>query len=389
MTNTNNPYNPLFLIDYHNNETFHSKLIKLFLDVNNCMDCDDFEKKNLTAFIQLLNKKLAKEDKIAEYDKEEDGFFFIHNEYSIIPEKKEKKEKKHNYFDIFISYGTTAIVIENKLDAKDGKGQLKRYRKWLNDKSNLPGIDIKNRHLIYLTKKGGGPKNDSKENIEKLTDSGLITLSWPDLVAKCLLKDFKSNIKKAEKQKKYFFKAMVNHLKLNFIDSNLPDPKNKKLDYDQSFLKKLEKKYLKKKYKDEGVKVKLDQIPRKTEPKKVPYLELRNDNWMIDGIQLYIIIYRWNSLGVFCGIKNEEGLSKKEIAERIEVLEKKYLLYIPQKKIDKSNEMLITGKNNSGVFEAHCIDLEVEKDKYVIEVDKRVKRIIMLIENEKDIRKKK
>ena len=57
MSDTNSPYNPLFLIDYHNKETFHSKLIKLFLDVNNSEGGDDFEYQNIKNFIDLLNSK--------------------------------------------------------------------------------------------------------------------------------------------------------------------------------------------------------------------------------------------------------------------------------------------------------------------------------------------
>jgi hypothetical protein len=142
--------------------------------------------------------------------------------------------------------------------------------------------------------------------------------------------------------------------------------------------------------------------PKKTKNKTEFNLRLNKEDWKIEGIQLYIIIYCHDSLGVFCGMASEgkdNAIEKELIDEKAfettkdlipideQTNDGKFIRYIPQKKIVKSNEILITGKNNKGDFEAHCIDLN--KQKYFDEVDKRVKRIIKLIENEKDIRKKK
>ena len=393
MQKINNSYNPFFLIDYHNNETFHSKLLKLFLDVNNSSNAKDFEKEYLRVFIQLLNKiKPDEANEIAEYDEEKDGFFFIHNEYSI-----DSAKDTNNYFDVFISYGTTAIVIENKLDSSEGENQVARYLNWLNKSSNLPGIDKKNRHLIYLTKdkSSKAPKEVSLntlkkmnipkgelESLKELKKAALITLNWIELAKSFVEVDISSF--KEDIQKHHFFSSIVEHLKLNFINSK-PFIEDDLQESTRFFFEDLKSILTQ----DEKT-IEFDYRPIKYQNTGKFDLVLKNNDWILDGIQLYIIIYRHNSLGVFCGTASEDrdlaldkGLIHKNTIEYTK--DRKYIRFIPQKKILKSSEILITGKNNKGDFEAHSIDFIENQEKYINEVQKRVNRIILLINNEKEI----
>lgn len=396
MQYNNKPYNPFFLIDYHNNETFHSKLLKLFLDVNNSSKAKDFEKEYLKVFIRLINKiKPEDTNEIAEYNEEKDGFFFIHNEYSIDSVKNRK-----NYFDVFISYGTTAIVIENKLDSSEGDHQVTRYLNWLNKSSNLPGIDTKNRHLVYLTKdkNSKAPKEISLpalnkmnipegelESLKEIKKSALITLNWAELAKTFVEVDI--SFFKGDIQKQYFFSSIIEHLKLNFLSSkpNMDDDQNKSST--ESFFKELKNRLTH----DKKTKVYEDNPDLNDSQNTGKFdLVLINEDWKIDDIQLYIIIYRHNSLGVFCGISSQDkDLAINKIISKNDfelTKSKKYIRYIPHKKIAKSSEILITRQNNFGDYEAHTINLNENKEKYIREVQKRVNRITMLIKNEKRIR---
>lgn len=391
MQYNNKSYNPFFLIDYHNNETFHSKLLKLFLDVNNSSKPKDFEKGYLKAFIRLLNKiKPEEANEINEYNEKKDGFFFIHNEYSIDSVKNTK-----NYFDVFISYGTTAIVIENKLDSSEGDHQVTRYLNWLNKSSNLPGIDTKNRHLVYLTKdkNSKAPKEISLtalnkmnipkgelENLKEIKKSALITLNWTELAKSFVEVDISSF--KEDIQKHHFFSSIIEHLKLNFINSK-PFIEDDLINSTDLFFKEL----ISRLTQDKKTKARYNPDPQNTGKFD---LVLINEDWKINDVQLYIIIYRHNSLGVFCGISSQDkDLAINKIISKNDfelTKSRKYIRYIPHKKIAKSSEILITRQNNFGDFEAHTINLNENKEKYMSEVQKRVNRITMLIKNEKRIR---
>ena len=167
MSDTNNPYNPLFLIDYHNKETFHSKLIKLFLDVNNSEGGDDFEYQNIKNFIGLLNRKIdLQNSKRPSVDYlMRDEFLSIHNELCI--EMETQDGQTNNYLDVYINYGSTVIVIENKIDAKEGVMQVARYLKWLNE-GDLNNIDDTNKHLVYLTIDGSDPSPVTEKVLRQL-----------------------------------------------------------------------------------------------------------------------------------------------------------------------------------------------------------------------------
>jgi len=232
MSDTNNPYNPLFLIDYHNKETFHSKLIKLFLDVNNSEGGDDFEYQNIKNFIGLLNRKIdLQNSKRPSVDYlMRDEFLSIHNELCI--EMETQDGQTNNYLDVYINYGSTVIVIENKIDAKEGVMQVARYLKWLNE-GDLNNIDDTNKHLVYLTIDGSDPspvtekvirqlgyKEDeiqSKyEKLNQLRKQSLICVSWPELIEVFSKEQALIN----DDYKSCFYKAIFNHFKLNFMIEN-------------------------------------------------------------------------------------------------------------------------------------------------------------------------
>ena len=148
----------------HRYENSHSKVLANLLDPNEAhRQKDMFLKLFLEEFIENLSEKSWDLEKVA-----------VKCEH-VIP-------KSNRRIDIFIKINKdTCIIIENKIDAGDQKKQLKDYLKYAEE-------NYKNNYVLYLTKNGKEPSQESLGDLTPDKIDEIICISYKDNILKWLCK---------------------------------------------------------------------------------------------------------------------------------------------------------------------------------------------------------
>lgn len=138
-------------------EVDHSGLIKSLL---NSKGIHNFEDKFLTLFINELEK--VKPESIRNLNFLTKDSSADTEQYAPLTSEKEKKPK-NGRIDIYVKSKDQkkAIIIENKLLAKDQKEQLKRYDSWARTT-----LGDGNYVIVYLTLNGREASKNSSEGVE-------------------------------------------------------------------------------------------------------------------------------------------------------------------------------------------------------------------------------
>jgi len=135
---TGDNFNIFKLLGKERDELSHSKILTALLDPKGTHDCNGiFLKLFFEHFLQgKYNPKIDFND------------CHVYKEHSIGEDGR---------LDIYIDSGDVRVVIENKINAGDGKGQLERYSNFLRGEND---------HLIYLTLNGRAATEGSHRGVE-------------------------------------------------------------------------------------------------------------------------------------------------------------------------------------------------------------------------------
>lgn len=136
-------------------ETKHSRFLAELLNPKGTHGCEDLFLKQFL-LLEPINKKIENIENFCKSAKVETEQFHI-------------VEKNQSYIDIVIESKDTAIVIENKIYARDQDKQLYRYYKAKKSEK------FQNIILIYLTIDGKKPDKESLNNHLKIDDIELLS----------------------------------------------------------------------------------------------------------------------------------------------------------------------------------------------------------------------